>query len=92
MEKTKQPTWGPGLVLLWNDLHRKHPQECCELAIPNGAKINDPGRIFNTRMDSKTVRAVDFYEGETIDEDALRSIVSGAVDLNTKKHQEKENY
>ncbi len=43
-------------------------------------------------MDSKTVRAVDFYEGETIDEDALRSIVSGAVDLNTKKHQEKENY
>ena len=62
------------------------------LTFPDGAKISDPERIFNTRMDSKTVRAVDFHEGETIDEDALRSIVSRAVDLNTKKHQEKENY
>ncbi|MCL4327876.1 MAG: DUF1801 domain-containing protein [Candidatus Thermoplasmatota archaeon] len=82
------PVWSHyGIICIGNIL-----KNAVRLTFPDGAKISDPERIFNTRMDSKTVRAVDFHEGETIDEDALKSIVSGAVDLNTKKHQEKENY
>ena len=52
------------------------------LTFPKGARINDPKKLFNTRLDSKTVRAVDFREGETVDEAGLTSLVLEAVRLN----------
>lgn len=55
------------------------------LTFPKGAQIKDPGSIFNTRLDSKTVRAIDFFENDTIDESALRSVVLDAVRLNLSK-------
>ena len=44
--------------------------------------MKDPGRLFNTRLDSKTVRAIDFFEGGTIDESALAALIAEAVELN----------
>jgi hypothetical protein len=44
-----------------------------------------PKRLFNTRLDSNTVRAIDFHEGDTVDEAALRALILDAVRLNTKK-------
>jgi hypothetical protein len=52
------------------------------LTFPKGAAVDDPTRLFNTRLDSAGVRAVDFFEGVTVDEDALRLIVQRAVALN----------
>jgi hypothetical protein len=52
------------------------------LTFPKGALIDDPTGLFNTRLDSKTVRAVDFREGETVDEAALQSIIREAIRLN----------
>jgi hypothetical protein len=52
------------------------------LTFPKGAQVDDPTKLFNTRLDSKTVRAIDFFEDSTIDEDALRSIVQRAVAVN----------
>jgi hypothetical protein len=42
-------------------------------------------RLFNTRLDSKTVRAIDFFEDGTIDESALAALVAQAVKLNASK-------
>jgi hypothetical protein len=52
------------------------------LTFPKGARIDDPKKLFNSRLDSRTVRAVDVREGETVDEAGLRSLVLEAVRLN----------
>ena len=52
------------------------------LTFPKGAQLKDPGKLFNTRLDSKTVRAVDFHEGDVVDEVALMAIILEAVRLN----------
>lgn len=53
------------------------------LTFPRGAQVKDPKKLFNTRLDSKTVRAIDFYEDATIDETALKALILEAVRLNT---------
>ena len=55
------------------------------LTFPKGAQIKDPKKIFNTRLDSKTVRAIDFYEEDAIDATALKRLILDAVKVNTSK-------
>ncbi len=58
------------------------------LTFPKGAQLKDPKRLFNTRLDSKTVRAIDFYEDDTINEAALKALIREAVRVNTPKTHE----
>ena len=53
------------------------------LTFPKGADLTDPKRLFNTRLDSKTVRAIDFYQDAVIDERALKALYLEAAKLNT---------
>ena len=55
------------------------------LTFPKGAQIEDPKKLFNTRLDSKTVRAIDFHEDEAVDEAALKALILEAVKLNKPK-------
>lgn len=55
------------------------------LTFPKGGQMKDPKKIFNTRLDSKTVRAIDFFEGDSIDDAALQALILSAVKLNTLK-------
>lgn len=55
------------------------------LTFPKGAHMRDPERLFNTRLDSKTVRAIDFYESETIDDAAVKELILEAVRVNTRR-------
>ncbi len=55
------------------------------LTFPKGAQVKDPKKLFNTRLDSKTVRAIDFHEGDTVDEAALMTLILDAVGLNMTK-------
>jgi hypothetical protein len=55
------------------------------LTFPKGALLRDPQRLFNARLDSKTVRAIDFHEGATVDEAALKALILEAVGLNASK-------
>ncbi len=59
------------------------------LTFPKGAQMKDPNKLFNTRLDSKTVRAIDFREGETVDEGALKALIREAVGLNAPKERER---
>jgi hypothetical protein len=52
------------------------------LTFPKGAKMKDPAKLFNTRLDSKTVRAIDFHEGDNVDEATLTALIREAVALN----------
>jgi hypothetical protein len=58
------------------------------LTFPKGAQIKDPKKLFNTRLDSKSVRAIDFYEDAKVDEAALKAIILDAVRLNLRKANE----
>jgi hypothetical protein len=53
------------------------------LTFPKGAQLQDPKKLFNTRLDSNTVRAIDFHEGDTVDEAALQALILEAVGLNS---------
>ena len=55
------------------------------LTFPKGALLTDPKHVFNTRLDSATVRAIDFREGDMVNEAALRALIRQAVELNTSK-------
>jgi len=55
------------------------------LTFPKGALLQDPNHVFNTRLDSATVRAVDVREDDRVNEAALRALIVQAVALNTSK-------
>ena len=56
-----------------------------KMTFAKGASLKDPSRLFNSSLEGNTRRAIDFHEGETIDEAALKTLVRAAVTLNKSK-------
>ena len=75
------PVWSHDGILCMCDTLKN----AVRLTFPRGALMNDPHRLFNTRLDSKGVRAIDFHEGDTINEAALKELMLEAVGLNKSK-------
>jgi len=72
------PIWShDGIVCVADTL-----KNAVRLTFPRGAQIRDSKKLFNTRLDSKTVRAIDFFEEKNIDENALKELILIAVDHN----------
>jgi hypothetical protein len=53
-----------------------------KMTFAKGASLKDPAGLFNSSLDGNARRAIDFHEGATIDEEALKSLVRAAVTLN----------
>lgn len=74
------PVWShDGILCIGETL-----KNAVRLTFPKGAQIKDPKKLFNTRLDSKAVRAVDFFEKDTIDEEALKLLIQEAMKINTE--------
>jgi hypothetical protein len=56
-----------------------------KMTFAKGAALEDPSGLFNSSLDGNTRRAIDFHEGEEIDEAALKTLVRAAVALNEAK-------
>jgi hypothetical protein len=56
-----------------------------KMTFAKGATLADPSGLFNSSLDGNTRRAIDFHEGETIDEAALKALVRAAVALNASR-------
>jgi hypothetical protein len=56
-----------------------------KLTFAKGAALKDPTGLFNSSLDGNTRRAIDFHEGEKINEKALKTLVRAAVTLNRSK-------
>jgi hypothetical protein len=54
-----------------------------KLTFAKGAALDDPAGLFNSSLDGNTRRAIDFHEGDKIDEKALKALIGDAVALNT---------
>jgi hypothetical protein len=79
------PVWShDGIICVADTL-----KNAVRLTFPKGARVKDPKKLFNTRLDSNTVRAIDFHDGDTIDEAALKALILEAVRLNISKKRER---
>ncbi|MGN6279641.1 MAG: DUF1801 domain-containing protein [Sphingomonas sp.] len=56
-----------------------------KMTFANGAALDDPQRLFNASLDGNVRRAIDFHQGDVIDEPALTTLVRAAIALNTAK-------
>ncbi len=56
-----------------------------KMTFAKGAALDDPARLFNSSLDGNTRRAIDFHEGDKIDEEALKALVRAAVMLNASR-------
>jgi hypothetical protein len=74
------PVWSvDGIVCIGEML-----KSAVRLTFPKGAELKDPEKLFNARLDSRSVRAVDFREGETVPEAAVKTLVVEAARLNAR--------
>jgi hypothetical protein len=53
-----------------------------KMTFAKGASLEDPSGLFNSSLDGNTRRAIDFHEGDKIDEKALKALIRAAVELN----------
>ena len=75
------PVWShDGIICIGDTL-----KNAVRLTFPKGAQVNDPKKLFNARLESKSARAIDFHESDTVDEVALKAIILEAVELNMSK-------
>jgi len=56
-----------------------------KMTFAKGAALEDPSGLFNSSLEGNTRRAIDFHEGEKIDEKALKALVRVAVALNASR-------
>lgn len=50
-----------------------------------GPELADPEKLFNAGLDAKTMRSIDFHEGDQVNEKALKDLIQDAVDYNKSK-------
>lgn len=79
------PVWSHGGILCVADTLKT----AVRLTFPKGAMMNDPKKLFNTRLTSKTVRAIDFHEADTVDEPAFMALILEAIKMNTLKNDKR---
>jgi len=82
---TGVPVWSHEGILCIGDTLKN----AVRLTFPKGAQMKDPKKLFNTRLDSNTVRAIDFHEGDPVDEAALKALILEAGRLNSLKTRER---
>ena len=54
-----------------------------KMTFARGASLEDPSGLFNSSLEGNTRRAIDFHEGDEVDEEALKALIRAAVALNT---------
>jgi hypothetical protein len=54
-----------------------------KLTFFKGASLEDPSGLFNSSLEGKVRRAIDFHEGDSVDEEGLKALIRAAVALNT---------
>jgi hypothetical protein len=75
------PVWSHDGLICTGETYRN----VVKMTFAKGAAVEDPSRLFNSSLEGNTRRAIDFHEGEKIDEEALKTLVRAAVTLNKSK-------
>jgi len=75
------PTWSHDGIVCTGETYKT----IVKMTFAKGASLDDPAGLFNSSLEGNTRRAIDFHEGEKINEKALKDLVRAAVRLNTSK-------
>src|SRR5262245_35319540 len=73
------PVWSHDGLICTGESYK----QVVKLTFAKGAALDDPSRLFNSSLEGNTRRAIDFREGEKIDEKAFKALIRAAVTLNT---------
>ena len=79
--KWQVPVWSHGGLICTGETYKA----TVKMTFAHGAALDDPAGLFNSSLEGKTRRAIDFREGDTINEKALQALVRAAVALNTSE-------
>ena len=75
------PVWSHGGIICTGETYKN----VVKLTFAKGASLEDPSGLFNASLEGNTRRAIDIREDDTIDEEALMTLIRAAVALNTSK-------
>ena len=75
------PVWEHAGIISTGETHKS----VVKMTFARGASLDDPKGLFNSSLEGNTRRAIDFHEGDEVDEEALKALVRAAVDLNLSK-------
>lgn len=79
------PVWSrDGIVAVANPHKGK-----VKITFDHGARLPDPDRLFNAGLDGNQRRAVDFFEGDKVNERALKALVRAAVEFNRSRSKKR---
>src|SRR5260370_12046942 len=79
------PVWSRDGMIAVGNAHK----DKVKLTFSHGASLPDPDKLFNAGLGGNAWRAIDFFEGDKINEGALKNLVRAAVDYNQMKLKRK---
>lgn len=78
--KWRVPVWSHAGIICTGEAYKN----AVKLTFAKGASLQDPSSLFNASLDGNVRRAIDFHQGDDLDEKALKALVRAAVALNTR--------
>ena len=75
------PVWSHAGIICTGETYKN----VVKMTFARGASLEDPSGLFNASLEGNTRRAIDFREGDRLDEKALKALIRAAVALNTSK-------
>lgn len=79
--KWENPVWSHGGIICTGETYKA----AVKTTFPKGAALPDPSKLFNSSLTGGTRRAIDFREGDQVDEAAFKALIQSAVALNLQK-------
>jgi hypothetical protein len=80
------PVWYCDGMICTGETHKK----VVKLTFANGAALEDPSKLFNSSLEGNVRRAIDFFEGDKVNERALKALFREAVEFNQAKSKKKQ--
>ncbi|MGD0098436.1 MAG: DUF1801 domain-containing protein [Terracidiphilus sp.] len=77
--KWENPVWSHGGLICTGESYKK----AVKLTFANGAFLGDPSGLFNSSLEGRVRRAIDFHEGDKVNEKALMLLIRAAVAFNS---------
>ncbi len=74
------PVWYDGGMVCTGETYKTH----VKVTFAKGALLDDPKHLFNSSLDGNIRRAIDFFEGDKINEPAFKALIRAAIKLNSK--------
>ena len=75
------PVWSHDGIICTGETYKS----VVKMTFAKGASLKDPSGLFNSSLEGNVRRAIDFHEGDKIDEKALKALVRSAVAMNTSR-------